>query len=64
MDLRDQSHLDEDEDQRGHDAVGNGDPDVLAQARGAILLQRDEDKVQKRTSHFSALDRAADDIAN
>lgn len=64
MDLRDQCQLDEDEDQGGHDAVGNGDPHMLAQTRGAILLQRDEDKVQERTGHLGALDGAADDIAD
>ena len=63
MDLRDQSQLDEDKDQGSHDTVRNGDPYVLAQARGAILLHREKDKVQERTSHFGALDGAADDIA-
>ena len=64
MDLRDQSQLDEDEDQGGHGAVGNGDPHMLAQAQVAILLQREKDKVQERTGHFGALDGAADDIAD
>lgn len=64
MDLRDQRQLDEDEDQCGHDAVCNGDPHMLAQTRGAILLQRDEDKVQERTGHLGALDGAADDVAD
>lgn len=64
MDLRDQRQLDENKDQGGHDTVGNGDPDMLAQARGAILLQRDEDKVQERTRHFGALDGAANDVAD
>jgi hypothetical protein len=64
MDLRDQGQLDEDEDQGGHDAVGNGDPRMLAQARVAILLQCEKDKVQKRTSHLGALDCAADDVAD
>lgn len=64
MDLRDQGQLDEDEDQGGHDAVGNGDPRMLAQARVAILLQREKDKVQKRTSHLGALNGTADDVAD
>lgn len=64
MDLRDQSQLDEDEDQGRHDTVGNGDPHMLAQVRGAILLQREKDKVQERTGHFGALNGAADDVAD
>ena len=64
MDLGNQSQLDEDEDQGGYGAVGNGDPRMLSQTRVAILLQREKDKVKERTRHFGALDGAADDIAD